>query len=213
MALQPAVVAHDGDTFGLHLVHGAVLGDMSELRTVATLGLATGNWITGIFKSSQDLVVVLGPAILLRLTTGLVGKAVVDGILLAKVALQVHVGQGDGQIGPEQGDQVQTVLLRTKGLLKFNESNGRLSLEVDLNLLLNLVDVALLDGRLQKLPGVLSGHVGQAATINLAGVLALGSGVLCCEKDGQSDRGRMSVGQRIEGLNLPVSPQLLQVGT
>lgn len=93
VAFLVTVVALDGGTVRvLHLLLGAVLGDVTNLVAIRALGLTNGDDITGVLQASQDLLVVLGPTLLLGLALGLVGEAVIHGVLLAEVALQVHIG-------------------------------------------------------------------------------------------------------------------------
>lgn len=180
MALLVAVVALDNGALGLDLFLGAVLGSVSELLTVVALGLANpGDNITGIGKSLQHLIMVLGPTLSFRLTQRLVGEAVIDGVLLTQIALKVHVGKGNGQVGTLLGDEVKTIALGAERLLDLNEGGLWLSLGVDLNLLFDLIQVLLDDGLLKELPGLLASHIRNVAAVDLAGIGALSGEVLC----------------------------------
>lgn len=105
VALLVAIIALHDSALGLNSLLGAVLRSVSELLTVVTLGLShPGDNVPGISQTLQDLVMVLGPTLALRLAKGLLGEAVVDCILLAKVTLEIHVGQGDGEVGTLLGN-------------------------------------------------------------------------------------------------------------
>lgn len=178
VALLITVVALHNGPVGLQLLLRAVLADMSEFLAVATLRLANPrDNVTSLSKSLHHDTMILGPTLSLRLAKRLVGEAVVDSILLVEIALEVHVGQGNGEVRTLLGNEVETVALRTKGLLDLDEGGGRLGLGVDLDLLLDLVHVPVVDGLLQELPGLLTGHVGKVAAVNLASVLALDGSV------------------------------------
>lgn len=103
--LIAVVTLHDG-TVDLGLLLLTVSGDVTELVATKALGQAAGDDVTGISQALHDLLVGLGPTLLLGSTAGLVGQAVVDRVLLVQVALQVHVGQGDGEVLALQRNQV-----------------------------------------------------------------------------------------------------------
>lgn len=212
VTLLVTVVALDDGLVGLQLLLGAVLADVAKLLAVATLGLANpGDNVAGLSKSLHHDIMVLRPTLSLRLAKRLVGEAVIDGVLLVQVTLKVHVGQGDGEVRPLLGDEIEAIALRTEGLLDLDKGGGGLSLGVDLDLLLDLVHVPVVDGLLQELPGLLAGHVGKVAAVDLASVLALDSSVAfeLCQRSRQWD-----VRRRLDrSSDLPVSSQFLQVAT
>lgn len=178
VTLLITVVALYDDFVGLQDLLRAVLADVAELLTVATLGLANpGHNVASVGKSLHHHIVVLGPILSLRLAKWLVGEAVVHSVLLVEVALEVHVRQRDGEIRTLLGNEVKAIALRAEGLLDLDEGGSGLSFGVDLDLLLDLVHVTVVDGLLKKLPGLLTSHVRKMAAVDLAGVLALDSSV------------------------------------
>lgn len=180
MTLLAAIVAHHDRTFGLDLVLGTVLGGVSKLLAVVALGLAhPGDNVTSIGQSLQDLVMVLGPTLSLRLTKRSVDEAVVDSVLLAEVALKVHVGHGNGETGTLLGDEVKAPVVAAKSNLKLDEGGRGVSLGINLNHLLDIVHILVHDGLLKKLPSVLGRQVTQVAAVDLAGVRAISGHMLC----------------------------------
>lgn len=178
VALLVTVVALHDDSVGLQLLLGAVLADVSELLAIATLGLANpGNNVASIGKSLHHDIMVLGPTLSLRLTKRLVREAVVHRVLLVEITLKVHVGQGNGEVRALLRNKIEAIALRTEGSLDLDKGGGRLGLGVDLDLLLDLVHVSIVDGLLQKLPSLLTGHVRKVAAVNLASILALDGSV------------------------------------
>lgn len=121
---------------------------------------------------------VLWPTLLLGLSARLVRQAVIDRVLLAQIALQVHVRKSDRQVRLDHGNEVEGVALRTKGLFKIHISDFRLRLDVNLHLLLDLVHVSISNCLLQQLPSLLSRNSGQVAAVDLPRVLALRSHVV-----------------------------------
>lgn len=174
MSFFIAVDALDNGAVGiLHSLLRAALGNMTKFIAIATLGQVSRDDITSVSQTSKDLCVVLGPALFLGRAAWLVREAVIDCILLSKVALQVHVGQGDGQTGLDKGNQEKAISLGTKSLLELNKGDGGLGLDVKLDLFFDLVHVLLLDGLFQELPGFLSRDVRKVAAVDSAGIGAV----------------------------------------
>lgn len=212
VTLLVTVVTLHNSFVGLHDLLRAILADVSELLTVATLGFANpGDNVASLSESLHHDAMILRPTLSLRLTERLVREAVVHRVLLVEVSLKVHVGQGNGKVRTLLGDEVETISLRTESLLDLHKGCGGLGLGVDLYLFLDLVHVTVVDCLLQKLPGLLTSHVGKVAAVDLASVLALGSSVafdlrqLPERRDVRKGMGR--------SLNSPVSSQFLQVAT
>lgn len=209
MTLFVAIVAFDDDTLGLHLLLGAVLGHVANLAAPHALGKTAGNNVTSVCQALEDFLMALRPTLFLSLAARLVRQAIVDGVFLTEVALQVHVGQGNGQVGTLEGNQVEAVTLGAEGLLELGKGGLGLGLDVNLDLLLDLINIALADGALEQVPGLLARHVWQVAAIDVASILASGSDVTwrTCVSRGLEGRERKIL------VHLPSWPQFLQVAT
>lgn len=178
MALALAVVALDGaDSLGLVLRLGAVLGRVTQLIAVVALGHSAVNNLTSILEALHVLLGGLGPKVALAGASGLRAGAIGDRVLLVHVALEVHVGHGGGNIRLLNGNEPDVELLLAESLLKLAVSSTRGGLDVDLDSLLDVIELAL-DGSFDnELPSSFDSHVGQMTAINLAGRGALSSAV------------------------------------
>lgn len=180
MTLAVAVVAlHCFDGVCLSLLLRTELGGMSEFVTVGALGDAAIDNLTSIGEPLQILLGALGPDLTLTRTSGLGAETVSDRILLVHVALEIHVGQGGSHIRFLNGDEPDANVLAAEGFLKLKVGGVRARLDVDLNGILDIIELALLGSGDNEVPSGLGSHVGKVTTVDVAGKLATSSTMSC----------------------------------
>lgn len=150
---------------------GARLGNVADFITVAALGQTAINNLTGVSKTLEVLVDVLGPRLAVARAGRVPLEAIGDRVLLAEVALEIHVGESDCE-GLLNGDEPDSNVMGAEGTLKFDIGGLGGSLDVGLNGLLDVVDVTLLGGTQNENPSIVGAHVGQVVAVDLASILA-----------------------------------------
>lgn len=170
MTLAIAVVAFDDrDSAGLTLLLCALLRDVAEFVAVAALGQTTVDNLAGILEALKILLRSLGPDLTLTGTRSGGAEAVSDRVLLVHVTLQIHVGHGGSHVWLLDRNEEKTDILVAESLLQLDISGVGSSLDIGLDRRLGVVELTFLDSSLDLLPGVVRGHVGKLATVNLAG--------------------------------------------
>jgi len=179
MANTIAVVALD-DCAALILdrLSLAVLPCMAHFLAVAALGNTSLNDLTCILEAGKQLLTIHRPAILLTGTGRLIAEAKRDGVLLVKIALEVHVGVR-WQQRSLHGNKEKIHVLLHQSLLEVPIGHCGAGLAVLSNSFLDIVKVSLTDGGREIGPSVVRTDVGDMATIDDSGVLALGAAVTC----------------------------------
>lgn len=177
MANLIAVVALDEDALNLNLLLGAAPGHVTKLITVLALGDVAGHELTGISQALEALLLALGPTFALTGTLMLELEAVGDGILLAEVTLKVHVGESRNGVGLLQGDEPSTNALSAEGRLEILISTSGVRLDVDLHGVLNIIDIALVNGSDNHLPGLFGALILNVITVDDTRILASGGGM------------------------------------
>lgn len=173
MAGLAAVETHDFEGIRLlDLLLGAALGDVTNLVAVAALGKTAIDDFTGVAEALNVLVDILRPHLPIPRARGVPLEAVGDRVRLAEATLKIHVGESGSQ-GLLNGDEPQRDILGTESALQIRVRSIRRRLDVDLDGLLNIVNVALLDSTLDESPGFLGGHIRKVVAIDLARILAL----------------------------------------
>lgn len=158
MALLATVVALHDNLFLLNLVRWTILGNVTIFVAVDTLGLAATDRLTSILETLHIFFSILREGVTLTVSGRLVVEAVCDSVLLVEIALKVHSGQSSNQVLLD-GNDVNTDILGSKGLLKLNVSKLRQALEILLEGLLDIIHVSLLSGLADLVPGGLRVHV------------------------------------------------------
>jgi hypothetical protein len=176
MVFLATIVAKDLHYGQLNLVLGATLRHVAELIAVAALGKAARHGLSGVFQALQVLGWVLRPELTLTRARRIPLQAVSDGIFLAQVTLQVHVGQGHSQRFLD-GNEPQRDVLSAECLLELFIGRVGGLLRIGLNGRLRVVDIALLGGFLDECPGLLGRHVREIRVVDLARTLALADSV------------------------------------
>lgn len=177
MASLIAVVAHDCRTLSLtHVLLGAKLLRMPQGGTLQTVGYMVLNNNSGVIQARHDLVASLGPSLGLLGALRLVAKPIRNRVLLVQVALKVHV-----RVRREQralhGNEVQREATVENPLLELKVGHLRTGLGILLDGVLDIVDVTIVDGFHELIPGVVGGCIRDLAAIDDPGVLTLCTGV------------------------------------
>lgn len=179
MANTIAVVALDDcAVFILDRLSLAVLPGVAHFLAVAALGNTSLNDLASILEAGKQLVTIHRPAILLTGTGRLIAEAKRDGVLLVKVALEVHVGVR-WQQRPLHGNKEKIHVLFHQSLLEVPIGHCGAGLAVLSNSFLDIVKVSPTDSGLEIGPSAVGIDVGDMATIDDSGVLALGTAMTC----------------------------------
>ena len=167
------------ETSGLSNIHslnfllGAILGGMTELFTVATLDNANVNYISSIVKTGEQFLAVLGPTVSLTRPLRCLGKPVRNGVSLAHVALQVHVGEDVDQRA-FVCNQPQVDATTDEGLLELlvgHSTTG--SFHILLKSFLDVVDIFLFDSCLELVPCFFWADILDVFAVDFASVFAV----------------------------------------
>lgn len=155
MTLSVTVVAlDDGDGVRLTLLLGASLGDVTELVAVAALRDSAVDDLTGILETLKVLLGCLGPDLTLTRTRSGRAESVGDSVLLVHVALKVHVGHGRSDVRLLNGNEPDSNVLAAESLLELDIGGVGSGLDVNLDGLLDVIELALLDSSDDALPGI-----------------------------------------------------------
>ncbi|KAI0206141.1 hypothetical protein F4808DRAFT_192858 [Astrocystis sublimbata] len=145
---------------------------MAKLTTVEALRDASGNRVASVAQAFEILLCRFGPGLSLTGTGCLSSKTIVDFVLLVEVALEVHVGQGRHHGLALQSNQPNSNLLVSKGSLQFDIGGVGACLDVLLDSLLDIINVALFRGLYDLLPGNLGFDLLDVGAINLSRIRA-----------------------------------------
>jgi hypothetical protein len=169
-----AIVASGGRLLSLDNLLLAMLADMAHFVAVAAVRDRLLNHHSGIVEAGKDLLVGLGPSLELTGTLWLVVETVRDGILAVQIPLEIHVGVRREQLAL-CCNEIEAQLVAHDPLLELAIRDVGAGLDVLFNGILDIVHVALLDGRLEFDPGFVGGRIRNIAAIDDPGVLTLGT--------------------------------------
>jgi hypothetical protein len=173
MAYLLAVIAlNSANGAGLLFLLLAALGDMANFIAVAALGQAARNDFASILQTLDILRNIFGPDLTVTRTRRVPLEPVRHGVFLLQVALKVHIGQSSGKARLLNSNEPELDVLGAKCFLKLHIGGLRICLEVGLDRILDIINVALLDSLLQQLPGFLWGESGERTSINKPSALA-----------------------------------------
>lgn len=114
----------------------------------------------------------LGPAFHLARTLRPLGETVRDGILLARVALQIHVGEDIDQLAFRGNQPEVDVFVDEHGLQLLVVDVAMDGFDVLLYCFLDVVDIALRGCDFDLLESIVGGNVGDVVSVDQAGVSA-----------------------------------------
>ncbi|KAI0439108.1 hypothetical protein F4803DRAFT_65400 [Xylaria telfairii] len=144
MSRLVAIETHDDNALSFHLLLRTILGDVAKLVAVGAFGQASANGITSIGQALQILVNT-GPELSLTRASWFRIESIIDSILFVQVTLEVHVRQSGDHRLTLHCDQIHSDILRTEGGLQLGISSLRACLDVLLNSLLHVVNIAFLN--------------------------------------------------------------------
>lgn len=154
----------------------AGLGAMAPLLAVEAALQARVDGIAGVVEASKELGTVSRPAVTLTGASRLLGEAVGHSVLLASVAMHVHVGKGARE-GALKGNEPQVDLVVNEAALDVTErggvAKGDHGLDVLLQGLLGIVNVTLLDGLFNAGPSLVGSDVLDMITVDGARLVTL----------------------------------------
>jgi hypothetical protein len=173
MTIILASIAEDGvAVLFLNLVMRAGLGRMANLVTVTALGETTVDNFASVLETLKVLIFILGPSLALARTRSEPLETIGGKPLSVEIALKIHQGPHGMQLLWDGNDPDLDILL-TESLLNVEISGVRLGLDIDLNGLLDLMNLALMGCLEDLLPGFLRRHVRQMRAINETSILAI----------------------------------------
>lgn len=121
----------------------------------------------------------LGPAFYLARPFRLLGESVRDGVLLARVALQIHVGEDVDQLA-FCGNQPEVDVLVDEHVLQLVVVDFAMDgFDVLLYCFLDIVDIALRGCDFDLFEGIVGGNVGDVVSVDQAGIFAILPEVSC----------------------------------
>lgn len=174
VALAATVGASNGSLLGvLHALVGAAARDVAELAAVHAERDTASDGLTAVGQTFKILLGVGRPDSLLTGARGLVLEAERDGVLAVQIALEIHVGEGDREVGALNADEVHANVLVAEHLLHLNIGHLGASLDVHQKGSLDIVKVLLGGSLADHLEGLVGGLLRYIITDDLARGLAI----------------------------------------
>lgn len=173
--LFAAVVA--GELSLLSLAGGlrAGCGPVTILIAVVAAHLSAVDGITCVVQASEDVIIGLGPTLTLAGATRLFGETNGNRVGLADVSLEVHVGEGAGE-RTLQSNEPELSLGNVETQLNVLVGGRTIvSLDILLDRILGVVDIALLSSLEDVVPSSLRSKVLDMISVDLTRSRALGA--------------------------------------